>query len=187
MYKGKRVSKSAARKSRLSRKSLVVIAALALVFVAAIGTTIAYLSTGTGEVTNTFIPGRVSCKVNESFNGSTKSNVKIENTGNTDAYIRAAIVVNWVDASGNVYGQAPGANDYSLSLGSGWTQSGGYYYWTSPVAPGAETGVLISSAAPVADAAPDGYTLQVTVLASAVQSNPTSAVQDAWGFVPGSN
>lgn len=36
-----------------------------------------------------------------SYSGSTKSNVTITNTGNTDAYIRAAIIGQWLDSDGN--------------------------------------------------------------------------------------
>ena len=36
-----------------------------------------------------------------SYSGSTKSNVTITNTGNTDAFIRAAIIGQWLDKDGN--------------------------------------------------------------------------------------
>ena len=36
-----------------------------------------------------------------SYKGSKKSNVKIQNTGNTDAYIRVALIGQWLDEDGN--------------------------------------------------------------------------------------
>ena len=64
----------------------------------------------------------------------------------------------------------------------------GYYYYTAPVAPHASTGVLIDLCTPVAGRAPEGYTLSVNVLASAIQSVPAEAVGQAWGvsIAPGS-
>ena len=36
-------------------------------------------------------PSHVSCEVTEKFDGETKSNVNVENTGDTDAYIRVRL------------------------------------------------------------------------------------------------
>lgn len=60
--------------------------------------------------------------------------------------------------------------------------------YTAPVAPLASTGVLIDLCTPVTGRAPEGYTLSVNVLASAIQSVPAEAVGQAWGvsIAPGS-
>ena len=189
MYHGKHsVSRAgrAPRRPRMSRTALV-LAAVVLVLGAAIGGTVAWLATNTPGLTNTFTPGKVSCTVVESFDGTTKSDVKIQNTGNTDAYIRAKVVVTWKDAAGNVYGGATPVEgtDYTISYStSGWTQVGDYRYCTQPVAPDAPnnlTPVLINSASPVDGKAPEGYALSIEILAEAIQSSPASAVQEAWG------
>lgn len=194
MYHGKHsVSRAgrAPRRPRMSRTALV-LAAVVLVLGAAIGGTVAWLATNTPGLTNTFTPGEVKCTVEETFANGVKSDVKIENTGNTDAYIRAKVVVTWKDKDGNVYGGAVPAEgtDYTITYStSGWTQVGDYRYCTQPVAPDASnnlTPVLISSASPVDGKAPEGYALSIEILAEAIQSSPASAVQEAWGFVPGS-
>ena len=175
----------------MSRTALV-LAAVVLVLGAAIGGTVAWLAANTPGLTNTFTPGEVKCTVEESFDGTTKQNVKIKNTGNTDAYIRAKVVVTWKDAAGNVYGGAtPVADtDYTITYRtSGWIQVGDYWYCTQPVAPDATNNLtpeLISEAKPVDGKAPAGYALSIEILAEAIQSSPASAVQEAWGFVPGS-
>lgn len=194
MYHGKHsVSRAgcAPRRPRMSRTALV-LAAVVLVLGAAIGGTVAWLAANTPGLTNTFTPGEVKCTVEESFDGTTKQNVKIKNTGNTDAYIRAKVVVTWKDAAGNVYGGAtPVADtDYTITYRtSGWIQVGDYWYCTQPVAPDATNNLtpeLISEAKPVDGKAPAGYALSIEILAEAIQSSPASAVQEAWGFVPGS-
>ncbi len=107
------------------RKTQVGALALALLILAAlsIGGTIAYLFTQSGPKENTFTPSNVACEVKENLSGATKSNVQIKNTGNTDAYIRAMIIVTWKDEDGNVYGKQPvPGTDYSITLNSDdWT------------------------------------------------------------------
>lgn len=56
----------------------------------------------------------------ESYRGSKKENVVISNTGNTDAYIRAAIIGQWLDGEGN---PVFGFTDYTtqdVALVSSW-------------------------------------------------------------------
>lgn len=179
---GKRVMKT--------KKPVALVAILVLLCCAVAGT-VAYLVTSTNPVTNTFTPASVSTEVKETFENGVKSDVKIKNTGNIDAYIRAAVIVNWADAQGNVYGGAtPVADtDYTLTLKTGenenWFQgSDGYYYCKTSVASRSETPVLIESCAKTTGArVPEGYDLQVTILADGIQSEPVKAVSEAWPAV----
>ena len=184
---GKRVMKT--------KKPVALVAILVLLCCAVAGT-VAYLVTKTDSVVNTFTPSKVTTYVEEEFNGQTKSNVKIQNTGDIDAYIRMAVTVNWADASGNVYGEKPvEGTDYTISYnktvqadGGQWIEgSDGYWYYTKPVAPSTEdnpqyTGVLIKSCEP-AGQAPAGYALQVTILADGIQSKPDKVVNEVWKVV----
>lgn len=175
-------------KRRNSRKGLIAAVALVLLLCAAVGGTLAWITAQTPAVINTFTPAHVTCEVDEKFDGTTKSDVKIKNTGDIDAYIRAAVVVNWADASGNVSGTPVTVNDYTMTLNlnsSGWVEgTDGYYYYISPVAPEGTTANLIDSCTPVPEKAPDGYKLQVTILAEAIQSTPDTAIKEAWGVDP---
>ena len=170
--------------SRKLPKRLIFIIVAALITVAcATGGTLAYIFTGTPSVENSFEPVHVTCKVLEEFDGQTKSDVKIKNTGDISAYIRATFVVMWVAEDGSVLSTAPIKDtDYSLAIGSSdWTLgSDGFYYYTRPVASGESTGVLIESIS-LKGTAPSGYSLNVHVAATAIQSNPASAVSGAWG------
>ena len=166
----------------MKRSLVLVVSLLALLLVVA-GGTLAWL-TAQDSVSNTFTPAHVTCDVEESFNGTAKSNVTIKNTSDIPVYIRASIVVTWKDSSGNVYGQLPVARtDYNMDIAAaGWVLKDGYYYCTSPVAVGANTPVLINSCTEVAGKAPDkDYRLSVEIIAEAIQSQPARAVKDAWG------
>lgn len=171
-------------KKLMNRKTILLLIAAVLILGMAIGGTVAYLTATTGEVTNTFTPGKVDITVEETFDGETKTNVSIKNTGNVDAYIRAKVVVTWQDANGNVYGTMPVVNeDYTITWGTtGWDleTSDGFYYHTTAVAPNGNTSVLITSCEPVEGEAPAGYNLHVEILAQAIQAEPTSTVADEW-------
>lgn len=171
------------------RKSFIVLFSLALILLFAVGGTIAYIVTSTNDVKNTFEPAQVACEVEEQFNGNEKSDVKIKNTGNTDAYIRAAVIITWKDSDGNISAVAPVAGtDYNITYQIGdWIKgSDGYYYFKNPVPAGElTTTALISSCEftgsenrPGAD-----YNLSVEILADAIQSVPPTAVNESWPAV----
>ena len=96
-------------------------------------------------------------------------------------------------ADGNVFAQTPQAGtDYTLSLNeNGWLVGGdGYYYCTDAVAPDEAnnlTPVLIQECKPVEGAAPEGYSLNVEILADAIQSTPVRAVIESWGVTVSSD
>ena len=169
-----------------AKRSLVLVVSVLVLLLAVAGGTLAWL-TAQDSVNNTFTPAHVTCDVVEEFKDGIKSDVKIKNTSDIPAYIRAYIVVTWKDSTGNVYGQKPVAGtDYTIeyAANTGWVKgSDGYYYYTSSVDVGKTTGELIKTCAPVADKAPAGYGLSVEIIAEAIQSVPTTTVGDVWGSV----
>ena len=164
--------------------------ALLVSLVLVCGVTIAYLYRATNDVTNMFVPGEVDCEVTEDFNGTVKSSITVGNTGNVTAYLRVRLVSYWVDASGNIMPKASPA--VSFTLGEGWQalkNSADTYIYTSPVAPEAFTENLLGSAITLESKTVDGVTYYqvVEVFADAIQSEPATAVTEAWGYTPASN
>lgn len=186
------------------KKSLAMLVSLILVLCVTVGGTLAFLIDITEPVENTFTPSKVTTTVEEDIDNGVKTNVKITNTGDTAAYIRAAVVVTWQDANGNVYGMAPKActatncdhtacgKDYAIAydLANGWKLAkDGFYYWKYPVSGSkvennqtvySSTGVLITSCKPISGAAPQNYALAVEIIGSGIQSVPTSVVTTEW-------
>lgn len=166
------------------RKEFVLFCSILVLLVGVVGGTMAFLVDQTDPVANQFTYDEVSCEVNETMDGNTKSDISIQNTGSTAAYIRAEVVVTWQDADGNVYGKLPVKDtDYTMSeLGGGWVLgSDGYYYCASAVASNTPTPVLFASITQIGKNPATGYTLSVEILADAIQSSPANAVQEAWG------
>ena len=159
-----------------AKRTAVLFAALVLLLMLAVGGTVAWF-TDSAAKTNTFLPAQVSCSVSE----VSTSTVTVTNTGDVNAYVRAAVTVNWVDASGNVYGAAP---QYVMGINeSDWAvYTDGYYYCLDELAPEAVSENLITGIV-ATSAAPEGYTLGVEVIAEAIQSEPVHAAGTAWGVV----
>lgn len=187
-------------KMNMKKKALLTMS-VALLLLVAVGATLAYIFTQTNPVVNTFTPSKVSCAVVENSNtpvsggiqntGDKKSNVQIKNTGDTDAYIRVAVVANWVSADGSrIWAQKPIENkDYTMSLGSAakWARGAdGYYYYCEDISPNNLTELLITEAklmdGVTAPKGTDGtqYYLSLEIVASAIQSNPDYVVENEW-------
>jgi len=168
---------------RASKKLLVIIISLAVLLLGAGGATVAYIFSETEAEDNVFDPVFVACSVKESFDGVTKENVRVQNDGGIPAFVRATYVVTWCAEDGSVYSSTPKEGvDYSFSRGSDkWVKgSDGFYYYTHRVEAGAVTENLIGAIASLGTA-PDGYSLNVRVAASAIQAEPAAAVAEAWG------
>ena len=185
MYHGAHINNDRPGKNGRHRvnKAACLLLAIVLVIGAAVGTTIAFLVADTKPVENKFEYAKVSCAVQESFDGEIKKNVQIRNTGTTDAFIRATYVVNWVDQDGNIAASVP--EDYSYTLtenpNGNWEKNDdGYFYYLTPVAPGDSTPGSLLVCTVTYPANPE-YTLSVEILATAIQSSPVSAVTEAWG------
>ena len=168
--------------TRMNRTAVLLIAMILLIGTA-VGTTVAYLTTKTEPVKNTFEYAKVSCEVTEQSEDNTKKNVQVKNTGTTDAYIRATYIVNWLDAHGNIVASNPAGYSYNVTenpVGK-WTQgTDGFFYYTSSVAPGASTGGSLLTCT-VTRPENSEYTLSVEIVAEAIQSTPEKAAQEAWG------
>lgn len=169
---------------KLSKKAIIILISLLLILSVGVGSTVAYMIHETELIKNVFDPSDVNTEIIETLSGNTKSNVKVKNTGDIDGYIRAMVAVTWQDSNGNTYGQMPvEGSDYTISfnLNENWAKaSDGFYYWKKPVASAEATGVLITSCAPVTGKAPEGYELTVEILASGIQTLPTSVVLEQW-------
>ena len=184
MYQGAHIRKGSKPRVRMNRTAILFMAIIMLIG-AVVGSTVAFLITNTGPVENKFAYASVSCEVKEDFNGNTKKNVQITNTGSTDAYIRATYVVNWLDAQGNIVASVPDGYSYSLNVNPDgkWTKMGDYYYCLTPVAPRDSTPGSLLTCTVTRPENPE-YRLSVEIIATAIQSTPAKAVTEAWGVTP---
>ena len=179
MYQDAHNEKSGRHGIRMNRTAVLLIAIILLISTA-VGSTVAFLATKTEPVENSFEYANVSCKVTQNCD-TDGSIVQVKNTGTISAYIRAAVVANWIDVDGNIAASVPKGYSYDLTCSSGsWAQGkDGFFYYLLPVAPGASTEGNLLTCTVTCPETPE-YTLSVEVLAEAIQSTPASAVNEAW-------
>lgn len=166
---------------RNKKKAGIFLFSFLLLIIMAVGGTVAYLAANTVPVQNRFTPASVACEVTESFDGTTKSNVNVMNTGNTDAYIRVKLVTYRVNREGQHIGGM--AEIPHFDSGVNWVYYEGYYYYTLPVEPGGKPAADlihgIGLAGSYEDA--DGGRQVIEVMAEAIQSSPAEAAGSSWG------
>lgn len=188
MYQGKYEKKhdrpsDRRRRKRRTRRLNALLLSMVLLVTVAIGGTLAYLVTQDEPITNTFTPSLVTCKVTETFDEDSgeKKEVNVQNTGDTDAYIRVRLVTYRTNAAGRHIGGT--ATIPEFTPGTNWVEYGDYYYYTLPVKPSEKpTTDLISSITLTQNYADsDGGNQAIDVMAEAIQSGPAEAVGTAWG------
>ena len=182
MYQGRFENATPKRRPRRGTKRLsTLLLSVILMVTIAVGGTVAYLVTQDEPITNTFTPSHVTCKVDENFDGKTKTNVNVTNTGDTEAYIRVKLVTYRVNEANQHIGGT--ATIPAFDPGTHWVKhNDGYYYYTLPVKPNEQpTSDLISSITlkdSYTDA--DGGKQVIEVMAEAIQSAPAEAIGESW-------
>ena len=167
-----------------TKTAIVAIACLVLICCTA-GGVFAYLTSKPDSVTNHFTPAKVSCVIEETFENGVKSDVKVRNTGDVNAYIRAVVVVTFRAENGTVHSAAPveGVHYTVQWSDSGWTKgTDGFWYYMNAVSPDGLTDNLIETTSVLSVL--DGYRLNIQIVATAIQSEPVNAVEEAWGITP---
>lgn len=168
-------------KKRNLNKLQLLILSLLVVMTVTVGGTVAYLTTMTEPVTNTFTPSTVTGEVTEDFDGEVKKNIQVKNTGDIAVYVRVKLVTYRVNEKNEHIGGAAVIPEFKL--GGNWVEHNGYYYYTVPVEPKYSSASLTDE---------NGITLQkyddadggkqvIEVMSEVIQSEPAEAVGEAWG------
>lgn len=180
MYKGKHEAQRSGKTARKGRLTAMIVSVV-LILALAIGGTIAWMSTKTDSVVNTFNPSRVTCEVKEGFDGKVKTDVNVQNTGDIPAFIRVKLVSYRTNDAGDHIGGV--AEAPSFDFGAGWVRYGDYYYYTKPVAPGATPAANLAEVIKLTEnyTDVDGGHQSIDVIAEAIQAGPEAAVKAAWG------
>lgn len=150
---------------------LVVLSALLLS-----GVALAYMFHKADLEETAFTPAIVTCEVAEEFDGTSKTSIRVENTGNIPADIRVRLVSYWEDGDGNIVGRPSKMPE--VSLADGWTEVEGEadtYWYQMPVDPQEFTGELLKAPIELETMTDgDGRTLYqvIEVFADAIQSSP---------------
>ena len=161
---------------KFSKKILVLLVSVTMLLAFTVSGTVAFLADGTDSVENKFTPTKVTTTTTEDFDHKTKSRVVINNTSDIPVYIRVAVIGSWMK-DGKV------VDDWTVPAGiintTDWFEVDGLYYYKKQVAAGDSTSDLLGS--DIVATTIDGKVLNVTVLSQAIQGEPDTAVENAWG------
>ena len=154
----------------------------------------AYTMQHTQDLVNTFLPARVDSEVVEKFDGNAKSEIKIQNTSNVEAYLRMKIITYWQDSKGNIVANPPAALTPSINGTHWFLHDNGYYYYKHPVPAGVTTShnlltvpITMTVYSEVVNGVTYTYYPVVEIVSEAFQSKPAHAVQSNWGVTVGPN
>lgn len=161
---------------------------IAITALLTVGITLAYMFRQTAPIKNEFTEANVACSVQETFDGTQKTSIKVKNDSNIDCYLRVRLVSYWQNAQGP-QGQIVGKPSVipELSFEDGWIpdSENATYYYTNPVKAGQTSGELLKAPLTLAGETWNGKTVYqvVNVFAEAIQAEPKEAVEAAWPFL----
>lgn len=185
---GKPQAQSVSARPRRRGRATAMLLATVMLFALAVGGTIAWLIDKDSPLVNTFDPSKVTCEVQEKFDGKVKSDVNVKNTGDIDAFIRVKLVTYRTNDAGQHIGGTAALPQFTL--GANWVEYNGYYYYTLPVAPGDKPATKLTDSMTLTESYDDadGGHQSIDIMAEAIQSVPAEAVGQAWGvsIAPGS-
>ena len=178
---GKPQAQSVSARPRRRGRATAMLLATVMLFALAVGGTIAWLIDKDSPLVNTFDPSKVTCEVQEKFDGKVKSDVNVKNTGDIDAFIRVKLVTYRTNDAGQHIGGTAALPQFTL--GANWVEYNGYYYYTLPVAPGDMPATKLTDSMTLTESYDDadGGHQSIDVMAEAIQSVPAEAVGQAWG------
>ncbi len=159
------------------KKAVLLFVLSVALIVTSVNVTVAVLLTKTEPIENTFTP--------PVLHVSLEGIDDIKNTGDVPVYVRAFSVVNWVstDNEHTILSTRPEEDvDFKVEFHTdGWfLASDGFYYFENALAPGEELHLFDMVTQLVEK---PGYELRFEILSSAIQANPTEAVEEAWRAV----
>lgn len=177
------------RKGGSGKKALILMVSLVAILAVSVGGVLAWLATSSGEVKNTFAPGKTNIEIEEKFENNVKSDVKVINKGNIPVYIRANLVFTWKDSAGNIIEKPADATlTVTPENPTGWVKgSDGFWYYTKPVAAGGGKTTKLIDRATIKFPEGKGYKMDLEVMAQSIQAEPKDAVEGAWGVTVNSD
>lgn len=144
-----------------------------------------FLEDTTIKLTNKFEPGVVTATIDEKFENNKKDYIKIQNSGNVPAFLRAKLVVNWVDENGYILANPTNVTDPTAGLidTANWQLcSDGYYYYKGYVEAGGSrdltTGVVTLTEGCQVEIIAEA--IQATGFVNPLQPGSETAVHNAW-------
>lgn len=190
MYLANKLPDKVKKMKNTKNFTLFIIACAVVTVLVSLTSVMAYMFKRSEILDNQFVPASVQCAVTEVFENDTKTSVKVQNTGDIEAYIRLRIVTYWQDSKGNAVAiTAP-----EIKFDDDWTydtdnwiydEDEKTFYHKTPVAANGLTsellakdfeGIKLEKRTEIFNGEKYTYHPVITFVAEAIQSKPTAAV-----------
>ena len=160
------------------RKSIALVAMVALLLTFTVSGTIAWLAASTDPVVNVFTPGKADTTLEEEFSTSAKTKIVIRNKDESTipVFVRVSVSGYYakdVDGQRVIVGSWDGLTNEQIN--SGWFKGNdGFYYYSQSIAPDDETSNLLKNGIELTNEG--GTYLVVNVIHQSIQADGTTLV-----------
>lgn len=190
MYLANKLPDKVKKMKNTKNFTLFIIACAVVTVLVSLTSVMAYMFKRSEILDNQFVPASVQCAVTEVFENDTKTSVKVQNTGDIEAYIRLRIVTYWQDSKGNAVAiTAPEIkfdDDWKYDTDNWiYDEDEKTFYHKTPVAANGLTsellakefeGIKLEKRTKIFNGETYTYHPVITFVAEAIQSKPTAAV-----------
>ena len=190
MYLANKLPDKVKKMKNTKNFTLFIIACAVVTVLVSLTSVMAYMFKRSEILDNQFVPASVQCAVTEVFENDTKTSVKVQNTGDIEAYIRLRIVTYWQDSKGNAVAiTAPEIkfdDDWEYDTDNWiYDEDEKTFYHKTPVAANGLTsellakdfeGIKLEKRTEIFNGEKYTYHPVITFVAEAIQSKPTAAV-----------
>lgn len=190
MYLANKLPDKVKKMKNTKNFTLFIIACAVVTVLVSLTSVMAYMFKRSEILDNQFVPASVQCAVTEVFENDTKTSVKVQNTGDIEAYIRLRIVTYWQDSKGNAVAiTAPEIkfdDDWKYDTDNWiYDEDEKTFYHKTPVAANGLTsellakdfeGIKLEKRTEIFNGEKYTYHPVITFVAEAIQSKPTAAV-----------
>lgn len=168
----------------MAKKRKILLITLSILIFLTISSSVSYLIKKS-STSNEFTKGTIKIELNETFEkeNNTKKDINVKNIGNSDVFVKVAIIYNFINKDNQVLEEIPEKDiDYTIEFpdNSNWIEKDGYYYYKKILKENETTENLINEIKQIKEY--NDKTLEIDVLAQAIQAQPTRAVKDAWNI-----
>lgn len=181
--------RSRKRRSKKAGRIFISLVSLLMLCLCTVSGTAAFIATKTDPIENRFRAAKVTCGIDEEFDGKTKTSITVKNTGTAPAYVRVRLISYRINEEGERIGGP--AEIPTFSRGKDWIEGGNdtYYYRYpidmsgSAIYPDTTTNLIAEGSKIELKLYPEsegGGRQVIEVIAEAIQGNTTEAIEDAW-------
>lgn len=173
------------RKKKVISRAALTATCLVLFLFCGIGGTLAFLIDSTGPIKNIFTAATVKNEVKEKFDGTVKSEIVVENTGDTPVYVRVKLISYRIkvdkDGVETIVGGASEIPSFIAERDWFYDSTTKCYYYKKVLEKTGDKTTNLLGASITLQEYEDGSKQVIEVLSEAIQAVPKTAVTDAWG------